>query len=69
MLGGAGTTIHLGDERPDTEGVDMAVVSTSFEAGAAEGRVGVIGPMRMDYKEVISTVEGVSRELGDRMND
>lgn len=69
MLGGAGTTIQLGDERPDTEGVDMAVVSTSFEAGTAEGRVGVIGPMRMDYKEVISTVEGVSRELGDRMSD
>lgn len=69
MLGGAGTTIQLGDELPDTEGVDMAVVSTSFDAGPSEGRVGVIGPMRMDYKRVISTVEGVSRELGDRMND
>lgn len=69
MLGGAGTTIQLGDERPDTEGVDMAVVSSSFEAGPSEGRVGVIGPMRMDYRKVISAVEGVGRELGERMSD
>ena len=45
----------------------MAVVSTSFESGPAEGRIGVIGPMRMDYRSVISAVETVSRELGDKV--
>lgn len=69
MLGGAdGTSIRIGDELP-TDEVDLAVVSTGYEIAAGEGRVGVIGPMRMDYRKVISAVEGVSRELGDRMAD
>jgi heat-inducible transcriptional repressor len=61
-----GTAIQIGDELGDD--VDMAVVSSSFETGPAEGRVGVIGPMRMDYRSVISAVEAVSRELGDRVS-
>lgn len=69
MLGGSdGTSIRIGDELP-TDDVDLAVVSTGYEVAAGEGRVGVIGPMRMDYRKVISAVEGVSRELGDRMAD
>jgi heat-inducible transcriptional repressor len=69
MLGtAAGTSIRIGDELP-TDDVDLAVVSTGYEIAAGEGRVGVIGPMRMDYRKVISAVEGVSRELGDRMAD
>ncbi|MDX1448986.1 MAG: heat-inducible transcriptional repressor HrcA [Acidimicrobiia bacterium] len=67
LLGGAeGTSIRIGDELP-TDDVDLAVVSTGYEIATGEGRVGVIGPMRMDYRKVISAVEGVSRELGDRM--
>jgi heat-inducible transcriptional repressor len=69
MLGSAeGTSIRIGDELP-TDDVDLAVVSTGYEIAAGGGRVGVIGPMRMDYRKVISAVEGVSRELGDRMTD
>lgn len=67
LLGGSeGMSIRIGNELP-TDDVDLAVVSTGYEVAAGEGRVGVIGPMRMDYKKVISAVEGVSRELGDRM--
>lgn len=62
-----GTQIQIGEELGVPEDIDIAVVSSSFEAGPREGRVGVIGPMRMDYREVISTVEGVSRELGGRI--
>lgn len=60
-----GTAIQIGSELGDE--LDMAVVSTSFESGPAEGRIGVIGPMRMDYRSVISAVETVSRELGDKV--
>lgn len=62
-----GTTIQIGGEIPVSDAGDIAVVSTPFEAGGAAGRVGVIGPMRMDYKKVITAVEGVSKELGDRI--
>lgn len=63
-----GTTIRIGDELGISAGMDMAVVSSSFEGGPAEGRLGVIGPMRMDYRSAIAAVEIVSRELGDRMS-
>ena len=63
-----GTSIKIGDELGISADMDMAVVSSSFESGPAEGRLGVIGPMRMDYRSVISAVEIVSRELGDRMS-
>lgn len=61
-----GMAVRLGEELlvPD---VDLAVVSSSFEAGQAEGRVGVIGPMRMDYRKVMAAVDEISRELGDRL--
>ncbi len=62
-----GTSIQLANEMGLADDVDMALVSSSFSGAAGAGRVGVIGPMRMDYKKVISTVEGVSRELGDRI--
>jgi heat-inducible transcriptional repressor len=67
FAGAAGTSIQLGTEMGMSDDVDVAVVSTSFLGGSSAGRVGVIGPMRMDYRKVISTVEGVSRELGDRI--
>lgn len=61
-----GTSILIGSELPVAD-VDMAVVSKTYESGAASGRVGVIGPMRMNYRRVISAVEEVTRELEDRI--
>lgn len=65
-----GTSIQIGSELPVAD-VDMAVVSTTYESGAAAGSptglVGVIGPMRMNYGRVISAVEEVSRELEGRI--
>lgn len=61
-----GTLIQIGSELP-VDDVDMAVVSTTYDSGFTSGTVGVIGPMRMNYRRVISAVEEVSRELGDRI--
>ncbi|HJR92632.1 MAG TPA: heat-inducible transcriptional repressor HrcA [Acidimicrobiia bacterium] len=61
-----GTSIQIGSELPVAD-VDMAVVSTTYESGSASGTVGVIGPMRMNYRRAISVVEQVSRELEDRI--
>jgi heat-inducible transcriptional repressor len=67
LAGASGTSIQLGSELPVLD-VDMAVVSTTYEAGSVGGSVGVIGPMRMNYKQAISAVEEVSRELEDRIS-
>lgn len=61
-----GTSILIGSELPMSD-VDMAVVSKTYDSGGASGSVGVIGPMRMNYRSVISAVEEVSRELEDRI--
>ncbi len=61
-----GTSIRIGGELP-VEDVDMAVVSTGYESGRSSGSIGVIGPMRMDYRRVISAVEEISRELEGRI--
>ncbi|MET0696841.1 MAG: HrcA family transcriptional regulator, partial [Acidimicrobiia bacterium] len=63
----SGTSIQIGAEL-HLQDVDLAVVSKTYEAGASGGSVGVIGPMRMNYKRAISAVEEVSRELEDRIS-
>ena len=61
-----GINIRIGEEIPDLE-MDLAVVSTSFMAGSSAGRIGVLGPMRMDYGRAISVVQRISAGLADRI--
>jgi heat-inducible transcriptional repressor len=55
------TSIQLG------EGLDLAVVSKAYEGRGDAGTVGVIGPMRMNYRRAISAVEEVTRELEEQI--
>lgn len=61
-----GTSIQFASEIPMAD-MDMAVVSKTYESVSGGGTVGVIGPMRMNYKRVISAVEEISRELEDQI--
>ncbi|MFZ0012668.1 MAG: heat-inducible transcriptional repressor HrcA [Acidimicrobiia bacterium] len=61
MAAAPGTSIQLGND------LDMAVVSKSYESGGEGGSIGVIGPMRMNYRRVISAVEEVTRELEEQI--
>lgn len=63
----SGLSIRIGNELPMSDDVDLAVVSATYEAGGSAGSLGVIGPMRMNYKNAISAVERVGRELEDRI--
>ncbi len=64
---GAGTAVRIGAEL-DVDGVELAVVSSDYEAGEhGMGRVGVIGPMRMNYRRTIKIVEEVSDGLGESL--
>ncbi|MBM3696202.1 MAG: heat-inducible transcription repressor HrcA [Actinobacteria bacterium] len=62
------TTVRLGAEVASGE-EDLAVVSAPYEAGGATGRVGLLGPRRMDYRRAIETVEEVGGALGDTLGD
>jgi heat-inducible transcriptional repressor len=59
-----GTSVRIGEEIGDT--LDLAVVSTPFGPGSS-GRVGVIGPMRMDYRRSIRVVEEIGENLEERL--
>lgn len=63
IAGASALTVQLGTEMLEHEPLDMAVVSRTFDASGEAGSVGVIGPMRMNYRRAISAVEEVSREL------
>lgn len=63
--GSDGTSVRLGAETDITD-ADFAVVSTAFNVGTSGmGRVGLFGPMRMDYRRAIRIVE----EVGDGLED
>jgi len=59
-----GTSVRIGEEIGDTP--DLAVVSAPFGAGGS-GRIGVIGPMRMDYRRTIRVVEEIGESLEERL--
>lgn len=62
----SGTMIQLGAELPVQDTFDLAVVSSSYEAGENNGgTIGVLGPLRMDYRRTISVLEEVSENLAD----
>lgn len=66
--GGGSTEIRIGSELAMGEPVDLAVVSSPYRlAGRLGGRVGVLGPMRMDYRRAISVVEEVSEGLAESL--
>jgi heat-inducible transcriptional repressor len=63
----SGTSVRIGGELAMEE-QDLAVVSTTYEAGGSGlGRVGVLGPLRMDYRRAIRLVEEVGEGLGDSL--
>jgi heat-inducible transcriptional repressor len=60
-----GTSVRIGAET-DLADTDFAIVSTAFSVGSTgKGRVGLLGPMRMDYRRAIRIVE----EVGDGLED
>ncbi|NQV06456.1 heat-inducible transcription repressor HrcA [bacterium] len=61
-----GTSVRIGSELSADED-DLAVVSTTYDASGDAGRVGVFGPLRMDYRRTIKVVEEVSDALGDTL--
>lgn len=66
LASASGTSVHLGSEI-ENDDLDLAVVSKTYDTLGETGTVGVMGPMRMNYRRAISAVEEVSRELEERI--
>lgn len=65
-----GVEVKIGQENQLEEMQKCSVVFTTYSLGnRAIGKIGVIGPTRMEYPRVISTVNFVSKVLGEIISE
>ena len=56
--------VYIGDEVPVDSMKDCSVVTATYELGAGvQGKIGIIGPKRMDYQKVVDTIKGTMSQL------
>ena len=59
-----GIQVYIGQETPIQSMQDCSVVTATYEIGEGMyGRIGVIGPKRMDYDKVVSTLKTLMAQL------
>lgn len=59
-----GIQVYIGQESPIQSMQDCSVVTATYELGEGMyGRIGVIGPKRMDYEKVVSTLKTLMVQL------
>ncbi|NLK65790.1 MAG: heat-inducible transcription repressor HrcA [Tissierellia bacterium] len=61
--------ICIGSENKNLELKDCSLITATYKLnGKLIGRIGVIGPTRMDYNNVISTVKSISDAISEIIN-
>lgn len=59
-----GIQVYIGDETPVESMKDCAVVTATYQIEeGVYGKVGIIGPKRMDYEKVVSTLQNLMTQL------
>ncbi|MDE6761298.1 MAG: heat-inducible transcriptional repressor HrcA [Lachnospiraceae bacterium] len=59
-----GIQVYIGEESPVSNMKDCSIVTATYElAEGAKGTIGIIGPKRMDYQKVVSTLKNLTGEL------
>ncbi len=59
-----GIKIYIGDESPVQDMKNYSIITSTYEMPeGAKGTIGIIGPKRMDYKKVVSTLKNLTEEL------
>ncbi|MFW6237682.1 MAG: heat-inducible transcriptional repressor HrcA [Halanaerobiales bacterium] len=65
-----GLEVRIGHENELEEMQNCSLVLAAYSLGKrARGKIGVVGPTRMEYPRVISTVDFVSRVLGEIISE
>ena len=60
-----GITITIGKEMERGEMQSCSLVTSPYRAGKVSGTIGIIGPTRMRYSKLVSTVEYAAKLLSD----
>jgi heat-inducible transcriptional repressor len=62
-------TISIGRENSTREAEDLTIVSTPYYAGSMVGRLGILGPKRMDYEHAVRVLNYMSDSLTATLTD
>ena len=61
-----GIQVYIGNESPVQSMKDCSVVTATYELGQGlQGTIGIIGPKRMDYENVMNTLKTLMDQLDD----
>lgn len=67
---GDSTSVIIGDENPVLKDKDISLVVSNYSLnGGVRGKLAVIGPTRMDYAKVISTLDYLTARINDVMDN
>ena len=59
-----GIQVYIGDETPVDTMKDCSIVTATYELGeGVKGTIGIVGPKRMDYEHVLSSMKRLQNEL------
>ena len=59
-----GIQVYIGNETPVQTMKDCSVVTATYELGdGMRGTIGIIGPKRMDYENVLKSMKRLQSEL------
>ncbi len=58
--------VYIGDEAPVQTMKDCSVVTANYVLGdGLRGTIGIVGPKRMDYEKVVSTLRNLVNQLNE----
>lgn len=63
-----GVDIRIGKENKNEDIKEMSIVFTGYKTAGEIGKMGVIGPVRMEYWKAAGTVQSVSRIIDEILN-
>lgn len=58
-----GINVMIGSENSSSEMQDCSLVTVDYSLGEKKGKIGVIGPKRMDYAKVFSSLDCISKNI------
>ena len=64
-----GIQVYIGDESPIQNMKDCSVVTATYQLGnGMQGTIGIIGPKRMDYENVVDSLKTLKTQLDNIFN-
>lgn len=64
-----GVQVYIGDEMPIQTMRDCSVVTATYELGSGmRGTIGIIGPKRMDYENVVDSLKTLKVQIDALIN-